>query len=84
MGRACDEATAAAEAGGTAPVVLAAAWRTLVRAEGVEVDYVELVAADTLAAVTELPDGGTAVLLVAARVGGTRLIDNVELRLASG
>jgi pantoate--beta-alanine ligase len=47
-------------------------------ADGVEPDYVALVDPDTL---TDVADDhrGDAVLLVAARVGSTRLIDNVRL-----
>jgi pantoate--beta-alanine ligase len=43
---------------------------------GFELDYLEARHADTLAAVTSLADGPIR-LLVAARIGGTRLIDNI-------
>ena len=68
-----------AAAGGTPDEV-----RTVTRAvldEAVDgVDYVALVDPDTF---TELQDGaaGTALLAVAARVGGTRLIDNTDVEL---
>ena len=44
-------------------------------ADGIEADYVELVAPDTLAPLTQI-DGHPILALIAARVGGTRLIDN--------
>jgi pantoate--beta-alanine ligase len=45
-------------------------------------DYLALVRPDDF---LEVPDGhaGDAILAVAARVGGTRLIDNVPLRIAA-
>jgi pantoate--beta-alanine ligase len=43
---------------------------------GFELDYLEARHADTLAAVTSLADGPIR-LLVAAQIGGTRLIDNI-------
>ena len=56
--------------------VLAAAGRVLSQAPGVAVDYLELV---DPAAFTPYPGRGAAVLAVAARVGATRLIDNVRI-----
>jgi pantoate--beta-alanine ligase len=49
------------------------------QAEGVRTDYVELVDSETLAPVIRVADR-PARLLVAAYVGSTRLIDNLELR----
>jgi pantoate--beta-alanine ligase len=62
-----------AAAAGAAAVLDAA--RTVLGA--LAVDYLELRGAD----LAELLDGGPARLLVAARVGSTRLIDNVGLEL---
>jgi pantoate--beta-alanine ligase len=62
-----------------APVgtVMAAAKRDIEKA-GFEVDYVEARHAETLAPVTDAHHGPIR-LLVAARIGGTRLIDNVAV-----
>ena len=86
-------AGAAAAADGPASV-LAAAQEALDRAARSEpadasprVDYLALVEARSYAAVRDDSDfdfHGDAVLAVAARVGGTRLIDNVIVRFAGG
>ena len=51
-----------------------------------EVDYVEVVDADSLAPVETLekegPSGGRYLAALAVRFGGTRLIDNATLRVA--
>jgi pantoate--beta-alanine ligase len=57
--------------------VLDAARHELRHAHGVDLDYLELTAPDLGPA----PETGPARLLVAARVGSTRLIDNVALEL---
>lgn len=68
---------AAAQSGGGPEQVLAAARAVLDAATGVDVDYLELASPDDLGPVHE----GPALLLVAARVGRTRLIDNISLVL---
>ncbi len=65
----------------SAAAVLDAAAAAL-RAEGVEPDYVALVDPDTFEPLAELR--GEAVLALAARIGGVRLIDNAVLRPAGG
>ena len=69
---------AGADAGpGGAQRVLADAGAVLDAAEGVDVDYLAL----TDPALGDPPASGEARLLVAARVGSTRLIDNIEIHL---
>ena len=60
--------------------VLATATKILDDEPGVRVDYLALTGTDLGPA----PGDGPARLLVAAKVGATRLIDNVPLRLAKG
>ena len=62
-----------------AEAVIAAAREVVDAAPGVELDYVELRRAD----LAPVPEDGQARLLIAARVGNTRLIDNVGLTLGA-
>jgi pantoate--beta-alanine ligase len=64
-----------------AQAVRDAAQQVLDAAPDVRVDYLALVDADTFGEVDAMTSRG--LLLVAARVGGTRLIDNVTLDLAA-
>jgi pantoate--beta-alanine ligase len=57
--------------------VITAGTAVLAAEPGVRVDYLELKGAD----LGEIPEHGPARLLVAARVGSTRLIDNIEVIL---
>jgi pantoate--beta-alanine ligase len=72
-------AGARVSAGGAA-IVLDSARTVLDKEPQVEVDYLELRGADLGPA----PEQGEARLLVAARVGATRLIDNVQVFLGHG
>ena len=63
-----------------AELALRSATKILDDEPGVRVDYLALTGAD----LGEVPVDGPARLLVAARVGTTRLIDNVPLRLTKG
>ena len=77
LSRALAAGVAAADAGLSADKTLAAARAELTGTTGVAVDYCELTDPDLGPA----PRVGPARLLVAARVGGTRLIDNAALDL---
>jgi pantoate--beta-alanine ligase len=68
------------DAAGTAAAVLAAARAVLAEAVGVDVEYLEL----RDPRLGPVPVTGPARLLVAARVGSVRLIDNVAVELTTG
>ena len=71
---------AGADAGSAGPdAVRRAALAVLDAADGVDLDYLELTAPD----LGPVPEQGEARLLVAARVGTTRLIDNTAVTLGT-
>ncbi len=73
------EAGESAASNGAAAAVAAA--KAELAESGVKCDYVVLVDPESFAA---MDGSGQAILLVAAHVGSTRLIDNVRLRVGSG
>jgi pantoate--beta-alanine ligase len=68
----------AAEAAGGGPAVVLAVARKILAERGVDPEYVDLVDGEDFSVVRE-EFKGTALLVVAARVGKTRLIDNVRI-----
>ncbi|UIP07435.1 pantoate--beta-alanine ligase [Erythrobacter sp. SDW2] len=74
--RAMKEAIGAIENGAAVAPTLASLEGALLQAGFDSIDYAALAEPDTLARIDALP-GGQARLLVAARIGGTRLIDNM-------
>lgn len=81
--RALDRARAAAAAGERDPARLAEAIHAEVRAAGpCEIDYIAIADPETLAPIAELR--GPAVALIALRIAGTRLIDNILIQPAVG
>ncbi|WP_311143463.1 pantoate--beta-alanine ligase [Corynebacterium durum] len=64
-----------------ADAVLAAARSVLAAVDGLDVDYLELRRASDLGEISEDKAAGDARLLIAARVGTTRLIDNAGILL---
>ena len=79
--RALRAAQQAAERG--VPSALDAARAELRGAKGVDLDYLEVTAPDLGALPEDPPPGTEARILVAARVGSTRLIDNLPLTLGA-
>ncbi|WP_170981439.1 pantoate--beta-alanine ligase, partial [Nocardioides dongxiaopingii] len=76
---------AAGEAGAArgGPAALDAARAVLDAADGVDLDYLELALPDLSPLPADVAADTEARLLVAARVGATRLIDNLPLTLAA-
>ncbi len=81
LARALRAAADAAAAGERDAGALAAAGRAELRAAGVEPEYLAVVDPDSFAPLAAL-DGGPALVAVAARIGGVRLIDNTLVRSA--
>jgi pantoate--beta-alanine ligase len=77
--RACAHAVAAGERRAGA---LTAAVRAAVTAAGGEVDYCEAATQEELQRVEALAEGDRLVLLVAARFGSVRLLDNLEIEVS--
>lgn len=81
IARSLRAATAAVDGGEREAAVLTAGVRAVLGAiDGLDIDYVECVDADTIAPIERLR--GEVLLAVAVRLGQTRLIDNVRFRLA--
>jgi pantoate--beta-alanine ligase len=81
--RAMTQAIAAVEAGAPVPDTLAALEAEVIAAGFASIDYTALADARTLAPVAELGNA-PARLLVAARIGATRLIDNMAVAAKRG
>lgn len=71
----------AAQAGGTAGQVHAAAQQIIAQTKGLSLDYLIVVDPETIARADE-NYRGPALTLIAARVGSTRLIDNMPVEIA--
>jgi pantoate--beta-alanine ligase len=74
------EARRALENGERDPAAIRQILRARITREGIDVDYAEIVDGRTLGPVEEVD--GVLLLAVAARIGGTRLIDNVAVRIS--
>ncbi len=79
--RALDAGESTLSTSGDVVQARAAMWEVLSAAEGVSAEYAEVVDPDTFG---EVRRGGAILLVVAARVGGTRLIDNVLIGQGDG
>ncbi|HEX2773663.1 MAG TPA: pantoate--beta-alanine ligase, partial [Micromonosporaceae bacterium] len=64
-------------------VALGAARAELRRSTGVDLDYLEITDADLAPLPAAPPPGTEGRVLIAARVGGTRLIDNLPITFGS-
>jgi pantoate--beta-alanine ligase len=64
------------------PAAVATRARQELTSEGIEPEYLELVAADTLTPVDAIE--GDVIAVIAARIGNTRLIDNEIITRALG
>ena len=77
LSRGLDAASAAVAGGERDGAAVAAAGRAAMAASGVEPEYLAVVDPETLARVDEID--GRALVVIAARIGHTRLIDNVVI-----
>ncbi|WP_101525525.1 pantoate--beta-alanine ligase [Nocardioides houyundeii] len=64
-------------------VALESARAELRRTKGIDLDYLEIRAADLSPLPAEVPEGTEARILIAARLGSTRLIDNLPITLGA-
>jgi pantoate--beta-alanine ligase len=78
---ALDAARRAAESGARDAAALSRAGRETMIADGITPEYFAVVSPETLEPLTTLGAGATALVAVAARVGGVRLIDNDLVRI---
>lgn len=83
LSRALGVAQKAAQTGAPPALILAAARQVLDVERGVEVDYVALVDDTTFQPLTSVTAPTEARLLIAARVGTTRLIDNAAMTVGT-
>ena len=81
---ALDAGLQVAENGGAPDEIVAATQGIFDTAEGIDVDYVALVDPDSFDDVSVIDHECEAILAVAARVGNTRLIDNVVVSIQKG
>jgi pantoate--beta-alanine ligase len=79
--RALETASATVASGERNPAEVTAAARAQLSADDIEPEYLELVSADTLTPVRRID--GEVLAVIAARVGGARLIDNELLSTAA-
>jgi pantoate--beta-alanine ligase len=82
--RALAAAREAIAAGGRDAAAIAAAARAVLARDGVEPEYLELIAPDTLSPLPNLTGAGEVLVAVAAQIGPVRLIDNTLIRLPAG
>jgi pantothenate synthetase len=73
-------AKARIEAGERDPVTIAALMAGTMREAGFDVEYTSVVEGSTLRSLERIE--GTVLIACAGRIGGTRLIDNIALRIS--
>jgi pantoate--beta-alanine ligase len=82
--RALAAAREAIAAGEHDAAAIVAAARAELASDGVEPEYLELLAPDTLSPLRTLVDVGEVLVAVAAQIGPVRLIDNTLIRVSAG